>query len=104
MKKNKIYDVIIIGGSYAGFSAALALGRSLRQTLVIDGGEPCNKQTPHSHNFLTQDGKPPNEIAVLAKKQVTAYENVEFVTGFATKVDTIENGFGVHLHNGNVVP
>ncbi len=41
MKKNTIYDVIIIGGSYAGLSAALTLGRSLRQTLVIDSGEHC---------------------------------------------------------------
>lgn len=100
MKKNTIYDVIIIGGSYAGLSAALTLGRSLRQTLVIDSGEPCNKQTPHSHNFLTQDGKPPNEISTLAKKQVAAYDSISFVVGFAIKTDTMENGFVVHLENG----
>jgi thioredoxin reductase len=31
------FDVIIIGGSYAGLSAAMALGRSLRKVLIIDG-------------------------------------------------------------------
>lgn len=29
MKDNKDFDVIIIGGSYAGLSAAMALGRAL---------------------------------------------------------------------------
>jgi hypothetical protein len=50
-------DIIIIGSSYEGLSAGLALGRSLRNVLVIDSGEPCNKQTPHANNFLTQAGK-----------------------------------------------
>lgn len=36
MTDNKIFDVIIIGGSYAGLSAAMALGRSLRNVLIID--------------------------------------------------------------------
>ncbi|GLB49274.1 hypothetical protein Y10_16420 [Neptunitalea sp. Y10] len=44
------YEVIIIGGSFAGLSAAMALGRSLRKTLIIDSGKPCNQPTPHSHN------------------------------------------------------
>ena len=52
----KTFDVIIIGGSYAGLSAAMALGRALRNVLVIDSGKPCNRQTPHSHNFITHDG------------------------------------------------
>lgn len=56
MKTTNVFDVIIIGGSYAGLSAAMALGRSLRKVLVIDAGNPCNKQTPHSHNFILHDG------------------------------------------------
>lgn len=100
MKEKTTYDVIIIGGSYAGLSAAMALGRSLRRTLVIDSGEPCNKQTPHSYNFLTQDGAPPGEIASLGKKQVAAYDSVDFVTGFALKAAPVENGFVVHLEHG----
>lgn len=80
------YDVIIVGGSYAGLSGAMALGRSLRTTLVIDGGDPCNKQTPHSHNFITHDGDTPAEIAQLARKQVAAYPTVSFLQGNVTDV------------------
>ncbi|SMC44935.1 NAD(P)/FAD-dependent oxidoreductase [Moheibacter sediminis] len=77
----KIYDVIIIGGSMAGLSAALTLGRSVRTVLVIDGGKPCNRFTPHSHNFLTQDGIVPNQILETAKSQILKYETVEFYDG-----------------------
>ncbi|MCR9228270.1 MAG: NAD(P)/FAD-dependent oxidoreductase [Flavobacteriaceae bacterium] len=100
MEKSKNYDVVIIGGSYAGLSAALALGRSLRKTLIVDAGDPCNKQTPHSHNFLTQDGKPPSEIATVAKQQLLNYDRVEFVDGVAIKADILENGFLVHMGSG----
>lgn len=84
MTKNNTFDVIIIGGSYSGLSAAMALGRALRNVLVIDSGKPCNRQTPHSHNFITQDGKTPEEISTVAKAQVVQYPTVEFYHGVAT--------------------
>ena len=49
-------DVVIIGGSSAGLSAALVLGRSLRETVVIDDQQPCNRFSHASHGFLTRDG------------------------------------------------
>lgn len=70
------YDVIIVGGSYAGLSAAMSLGRSLRKVLIIDSELPCNRYTPHSHNFLTQDGETPGQIAAIAKEQVLKYPSV----------------------------
>ncbi|HEY0744316.1 MAG TPA: NAD(P)/FAD-dependent oxidoreductase [Chryseosolibacter sp.] len=97
---NTKFDVIIIGGSFAGLSAAMALGRSLRKVLVIDAGKPCNAQTPHSHNFLTQDGKTPAEISALARKQVSAYDSVSLVTGIATAAEKTLNGFSITLQSG----
>lgn len=94
------YEVIIIGGSYSGLSAAMALGRSLRKTLVIDSGKPCNEQTPHSHNFLTQDGKSPKEIAESAQKQVSEYETVHFHKGKAIDAKKSENGFEITTEKG----
>ena len=101
MTNNKKFDVIIIGGSYAGLSAAMALGRSLRSVLIIDGGEPCNIQTPHSHNFLTQDGQTPNEISTLAKRQVEKYESVEFYKGLATSGTKTGSGFEIITSNSD---
>lgn len=93
MKDDKDVDVIIIGGSYAGLSAAMALGRSLRKVLVIDSGTPCNRQTPHSHNFLTQDGETPQDIANKSRAQVAAYPTVSFLEATAIKGEKIDNGF-----------
>ncbi|MFD3001269.1 NAD(P)/FAD-dependent oxidoreductase [Pontibacter toksunensis] len=100
MTDNHNFDVIIIGGSYAGLSAAMALGRSLRNVLIIDSGLPCNRQTPHSHNFITQDGEKPGTIAAKAKAQVLNYNTVKFHTGLAVSGEKIENGFEITTQKG----
>ncbi|RAW02432.1 NAD(P)/FAD-dependent oxidoreductase [Pseudochryseolinea flava] len=102
MNHQKNFDVIVVGGSYAGLAAGMALGRSLRNTLIIDAGKPCNRQTPHSHNFITHDGRPPKEIAILAKQQVEKYERVKFFDGFAVDAQKKDNGFQVTTDSGDV--
>lgn len=94
------YDVIIIGGSYSGLSVAMSLGRALRQVLVIDSGLPCNRQTPYSHNFITQDGEKPAAISAKAKLQVDLYKTVHFYNGLAIKAVKNENGFEVSTESG----
>lgn len=103
MTQKQTVDVIIIGGSYSGLAAAMALGRALRRVLIIDGGEPCNRQTPHSHNFITQDGQTPGAIASLARQQVAEYPTVEFLTGIATRVTQAGIGFEVETGSGKTV-
>lgn len=102
MSNKGIYDVIIVGGSYSGLAAAMALGRALKQVLVIDNNKPCNRQTPHSHNFLTNDGKTPTEIAALANLQVRRYDTVEFFTGTVTSVDKSELWLRVIMGTGEI--
>ncbi|WP_183565175.1 NAD(P)/FAD-dependent oxidoreductase [Mucilaginibacter sp. SP1R1] len=96
------YEIIIIGGSYAGLSAATTLGRALRKVLVIDGGKPCNRQTPHSHNFLTRDGETPATIANIAKDQLTRYKTVKFVHDFAIDAARQKRGFEVLTLSGKI--
>lgn len=96
----KSYEVIIIGGSYAGLSAGMSLGRSLRNTLIIDSGKPCNRQTPHSHNFITHDGKTPKEISELAREQVEAYDTVKFYKGSVVKLRRINAVFEAEISTG----
>lgn len=98
--ENKNFDVIITGGSYSGLSAAMALGRSLRNILIIDNGKPCNRQTPHSHNFVTHDGKTPSEIAQLARKDVEKYNTVHFYNGTVAKTQKTIGGFEVEISSG----
>lgn len=96
---NQQFDVVIIGGSYAGLSAGMSLGRAIRNVLIIDSGNPCNKQTPHSHNFITHDGEKPAAIAAKAKEQVLKYPTIQFMEGKVTTVTGVNNNFIV---NGDI--
>ncbi|GAB2528765.1 NAD(P)/FAD-dependent oxidoreductase [Spirosoma aerophilum] len=95
MNDNTGYEVIIIGGSYAGLAAAMALGRSLRTVLIIDSGLPCNRQTPLSHNFITQDGEKPGVITQKAKEQVLRYSTVTFLSDLAISGQKNQSGFTI---------
>ncbi|MDO7845799.1 NAD(P)/FAD-dependent oxidoreductase [Hymenobacter sp. M29] len=86
------FDAIIIGGSYAGLSAALALGRSRRRVLVLDTGRPCNRQTPHSHNFLTQDGATPTALRAQARAEVQHYPTIELRADEALTATALPGG------------
>lgn len=100
MNEHQHFDVIIVGGSYAGLAAGMALGRALRRVLIVDSGLPCNRQTPFSHNFITQDGVPPQLIAAKARAQVERYATAEFKRGLVTGVSNTDEGFDVHLEDG----
>jgi thioredoxin reductase len=100
MAANQDYEVIIIGGSYAGLSAAMALGRSLRKVLILDGGQRCNRQTPHAHNFLTQDGIEPGIIAEQARVEVLRYNTVKLLSDVAISGKKTETGFEVNTGLG----
>jgi len=79
----------------------MALGRSLRSVLIIDSESPCNIQTPQSHNFLTQDGKTPQEISILSKNQVKKYKTVQFFKGLATSATKTTAGFEINTDSNN---
>ncbi|MEP6713811.1 MAG: NAD(P)/FAD-dependent oxidoreductase [Ferruginibacter sp.] len=101
MVNKNLYDVIIIGGSYAGLSAAMALGRSMRKVLIIDSGKPCNRQTPHSHNFITNDGETPAAIAQKAREQVLKYPTVQVITDTAHTGNKTASGFEISTTTGD---
>lgn len=75
---DNVHDAIIIGGSFSGLSAALALARARMRVLVIDASEPCNARVPHAHNLLTHDGEPPHLIHAKARADVERYPTVSW--------------------------
>lgn len=102
MTKIDHFDAIIIGGSYAGLSAAMSLGRALRKVLIIDSGNPGNKQTPHSHNFLTRDGESPVEITLKARKEVRKYRGIKFVEGRVSAVTKPDEFYNIQTSENNI--
>ena len=49
---SRIWDAVIVGGGLAGLSAAIYLGRAMRETLVIDNGKPMARWEPDVQNYL----------------------------------------------------
>jgi ribulose 1,5-bisphosphate synthetase/thiazole synthase len=50
--QEKVFDVAIIGGGFAGLSAALLLGRYIRPTIIFDSGNTRNSVTRQVHGYL----------------------------------------------------
>lgn len=95
--RGMMFDAIIIGGSYAGLSAAMQLARARRQVLVIDGGQRRNRFVDYSHGFLGQDGKKASAIASEGKAQLMAYNTVSWVEGQAISALPQGDGFAVDV-------
>jgi len=81
-----MYDVIIIGGSAAGLSAALYLGRMRRKVLIFDTGTPCNRFSHASHGFLTRDGVAPAELVRIGREQLQLYTTIAFQNEAVTEI------------------
>ncbi len=97
------FDVIIIGGSYAGLSASLQLARARRKILIIDSGLRRNRFAEASHGFLTNDGAKASEIVFRAKEQVQAYPTVTFLKGKAVTGERLAEGFRVMLADSSAM-
>jgi thioredoxin reductase len=97
------HDAIIIGGSFAGLSAAIYIARARRSVCIIDSGAPRNRFAPESHGFFAQDGSAPGAMLATARSQVAAYPTTTFVAGEATSAAAEPGGFAVRLATGEVL-
>lgn len=94
-------DAIIIGGGFAGLSAALQLARARRRITVLDTGEPRNRFAARSHGFLAQDGRPGRDILAEARRQLAAYGTVTFRNAPAKRLDGERDAFSVVTGDGS---
>ncbi|MEM1251561.1 MAG: NAD(P)/FAD-dependent oxidoreductase [Cyanobacteria bacterium P01_H01_bin.21] len=95
------FDVIVIGGNFAGLSAAIQIARTRRQVLVIDAGKPRNRFAEASHGVLGHDGRSPEQIAQIGREQLLAYPTAHFVEGKAIRAERQQDeSFWVELESG----
>lgn len=89
-------DFAIVGGSYAGMSAALQLARARRQVTVIDAGLRRNRFVDEagstSHGFLSRDGVAPAELWTQARTQLLQYPSVRWIGGQAEQARVLPSG------------
>ncbi|HET7276058.1 MAG TPA: NAD(P)/FAD-dependent oxidoreductase [Longimicrobiaceae bacterium] len=97
------YDTIIVGGSFAGLSAAMYLARARRSVLVLDTGAPRNRFAAASHGFFAQDGNDPGTMLATMRAQVAAYPTVRFLDQAAVDAVREKDGFSVTPAVGDAV-
>ncbi|WP_345900394.1 NAD(P)/FAD-dependent oxidoreductase [Martelella sp. UBA3392] len=97
------HDVLIIGGSFAGLSAAMQLARARKAVLVLDTGMPRNRFAEASHGFPGQDGQSPADITTRLREELSAYPTVRFHDEAAVSARREGNGFRVSLADGSNV-
>jgi thioredoxin reductase (NADPH) len=66
-------EVIIVGGGLAGLSAAIYLGRALRDVLVIDAGESLAIWEPEVQNYLGFESIEGRELLQRGREQAKRY-------------------------------
>lgn len=93
-------DALVVGGSFAGISAALQLARARRRVAVVDAGAPRNRFTDASHGFFGHDGRAPLDLIAQAREQLLAYPSVRFVAAQALEATPQGEGFALALDNG----
>ena len=83
-----MYDVAIIGGGPAGLAAALALGRSRKCVLLVDGATPRNARAQYIGGFITQDRISPAAFRSTAHDDLRAYPTIDLhLNTIVTRID-----------------
>lgn len=98
-----LYDTIVVGGSFAGLSAALYLARARRSVLVLDTHAPRNRFAAASHGFFAQDGSDPKAMLATMRAQVATYPTVHFLDKKAIDAAHEGDAFKVTLADGAAV-
>lgn len=89
------HDAIVVGGSFAGISAAIPIARARRSVCVVDAGLPRNRFAAESHGLFGHDGGDPGSMIAAARAQLQRYPTVRTIAGEAAGARAIPGGFEV---------
>ncbi|MEJ7838621.1 MAG: NAD(P)/FAD-dependent oxidoreductase [Thermomicrobiales bacterium] len=95
-----MFDAMVIGGSFAGLSAAMQLGRARRDVLVIDAGLNRNRFAHAANGLLGHDGKSPAVILATARAELLKSPTVQRREATVVSAGKDEMGFVVGTNTG----
>lgn len=94
------WEIVIIGGGLAGLSAAIYLGRALRQTLVLDDEHSLALWEPLAQNYLGfPEGVDGRELLARGKRQAQKH-GVQFETDTVLEVTRSADAFQLRTDAG----
>ena len=100
MPTDNIFEVAVVGAGPAGLSCGLWLGRYLRNTVVIDSGDPRNWETAHINGMLALPDIKPATLRERGRDECRRY-GVKLVDGLVDRVcSTGKERFELTLRDG----
>lgn len=87
-----VTDVLIIGGSHAGLSAALTLYRVLHTCIIFDSGTPRNHYSTAVRLTSTWEARTPEEMKEASRKELLDAGFTRFVDANIVKVQRTTDG------------
>lgn len=100
MNDTSLLDAVVVGGSFAGLSAALQLARARRSVRVLDAGRPRNRFADAAHGFFSRDGEDPRKLVAAAQAQLRRYPSARVIATEAVAARAIDGGFEVVAADG----
>jgi thioredoxin reductase len=94
---------VIVGGGPAGLSAALVLGRCLRNVLLFDDRRYRNVNAIKMKGFITRDHIPQQQFRDLAYKDLERYPTVHVRNETVIEAKRLDHGFALLLQSGEEV-
>jgi thioredoxin reductase len=91
--QEKVFDIAIIGGGFAGLSAALLLGRYIRPTIIFDSGNTRNSVTRQVHGYLGYENVCPKQLIKKAWKDTIQYKSIKVINEKVEKVHKHKDSF-----------
>ncbi|KAI1823901.1 hypothetical protein F4861DRAFT_531270 [Xylaria intraflava] len=100
MAERKSYDVIIIGGSHGGLSAALTLYRHLYRVLILDAGKPRNEWSQPTHIVSGWEGRQAEDLRGVIRADLSNTGLVDFEHDTAIAVTRVNARFEIATEGG----
>ncbi|MGD1912165.1 MAG: NAD(P)/FAD-dependent oxidoreductase [Rivularia sp. (in: cyanobacteria)] len=94
------YDVIVVGGGFAGVSAAMQIARARRKVLIIDEAKPRNRFAIAAHGLYGLDGKTIPQLREIAQMQLANYPSLQWINAGAIDATKEDKNFTVKDSNG----
>jgi thioredoxin reductase len=93
-------DVLIVGGGPAGLSAALILGRCLREVLFCDDNQQRNGASHAIHGLLGLEGRSPSGFLEEARQDLACYKSASIKETRVIDIRPTDNGFEFDCADG----
>ncbi|KAI1439022.1 FAD/NAD(P)-binding domain-containing protein [Xylaria sp. CBS 124048] len=89
---SSIVDVLIVGGSHAGLSAALTLYRALHTSIIFDTDKPRNAYATPVRLVSTWEGRAPDDMKEAARRELLAAGLTTFVDADVMQIERKAGG------------